>query len=234
MTTIEQLAGLTSQHNEIIKRVCNGTLDPVVVKRELQRIIEGKSIASVWDDMPTWWRTPEQQRKRARQLWPHAVLPEPPKKFVPRTESEVLLLHVPDTFDNLWRMVMAPKGYTKYDAISGQQLRLTANKREFIEPVWVAFDPEHGKGEDANSFQYRADIAASEVFSALIQFPEWSLAWSSITPAPDLTGYKLRDTGSWTCVPSLLRLDGIRQLTLGWRLGGSKNVRSASPSVREC
>ena len=45
MTTIEQLAGITSQHNEIVKRVGNGSLDPVAVKRALQDIIEGKFIA---------------------------------------------------------------------------------------------------------------------------------------------------------------------------------------------
>ena len=68
--------------------------------------IQPKAVATV----PTWWRTPEQQLARARQLWPNAVLPEPPKEFTPRTKSEVLLLHVPDTFDNLWNLVNAPEG----------------------------------------------------------------------------------------------------------------------------
>ena len=59
MTTIEQLARITSQHNEIVKRVGNGSLDPVAVKRALQDIIEGKLPTPTWNP-PTWWRTPEQ------------------------------------------------------------------------------------------------------------------------------------------------------------------------------
>ena len=109
MTTIEQLAGITSQHNEIVKRVGNGSLDPTAVKRALQDIIEGKLPPMQNWNPPTWWRTPEQQLARARQLWPNAVLPEPPKEFTPRTKSEVLLLHVPDSFDSLWDKVVAPR-----------------------------------------------------------------------------------------------------------------------------
>ena len=147
MTTIEQLAGITAQHNEIVKRVGNGSLDPVAVKRALQDIIEGKLPTLTWNP-PTWWRTPEQQLERARRLWPNAVLPEPPKEFTPRTKSEVLLLHVPDSFDSLWDKVVAPTGYTKYrwEGVKSDKrnLRLAPGKVEFTQPVWLAFDPEHG------------------------------------------------------------------------------------------
>ena len=102
MTTIEQLAGITSQHNEIVKRVGNGSLDPIAVRRALQDIIEGKLPPMQNWNPPSWWRTPDQQLEQARQLWPGRELPEPPKEFTPRTKSEVLLLHVPDTFDSLW------------------------------------------------------------------------------------------------------------------------------------
>jgi hypothetical protein len=71
--------------------------------------------------------------------------------------------------------------YTKYrwEGVKSDKrnLRLAPNKVEFAQPVWLAFDPEHGKGERPDSFWGQADLAASEVFSALIQFPEWSLAW---------------------------------------------------------
>ena len=239
MTTIEQLAGITSQHNEIVKRVGNGSLDPIAVKRALQDIIEGKLPPMQNWNPPTWWRTPEQQIARARQLWPNAVLPEPPKEFTPRTKSEVLLLHVPDTFDSLWDKVVAPDSYTKYrwEGVKADKrnLRLSPNKREYTEPVWLAFDPEHGKGERPDSFWGQADLAASEVFSALIQFPEWSLAWFiNGASAPNLTGYQLKYDGNWSSVPCLHRWGGDRQLELLGSWADDRHVHWSSPSVREC
>ena len=237
MTTIEQLAGITAQHNGIVKRVGNGSLDPVAVKRALQDIIEGKLPTLTWNP-PTWWRTPEQQLERARQLWPNAVLPEPPKEFTPRTESEVLLLHVPDTFRSLWDKVVTPTDYTKYRwggvKTDKRNLRLAPNKVEFAVPVWLAFDPEHGKGERPDSSWGQADIAASEVFSALIQFPEWSLAWFNGASAPNLTGYQLKHDGNWSGVPYLDRWGDVRQLRLNDYWAGIRNGHWSSPSVREC
>ena len=53
-------------------------------------------------------------RSVSSSVWPGRELPEPPAVFTPRTKSEVLLLHVPDSFDSLWDKVDAPTGYTKY------------------------------------------------------------------------------------------------------------------------
>lgn len=239
MTTIEQLAGITSQHNEIVKRVGNGSLDPTAVKRALQDIIEGKLPTVANWNPPTWWHTPEQQLARARQLWPNAVLPLGlPKEFTPRTKSEVLLLHVPDSFDSLWDKVDAPTGYTKYrwDGVKSDKrnLRLAPNKVEYTEPVWLAFDPERGKGERPDSFWGQADCAASEVFSALIQFPEWPLAWFNGASAPNLAGYQLKYDGNWSDVPCLGRWDDGRRLWLSGRWAGVRDGFWSSPSVREC
>ena len=188
---------------------------------------------------PTWWRTPEQQLEHARQLWPNAVLPQGlPKEFTPQTKSEVLLLHVPDTFDNLWNLVNAPEGYTKYrwEGVKADKrnLRLAPNKIEYAEPVWLAFDPERGKGERPDSLWSQADLAASEVFSALIQFPEWSLAWFNGASEPNLSGYQLKYDGNWSRVPCLDRWDGDRQLRLYDSWADDRDVRWSSPSVREC
>lgn len=188
---------------------------------------------------PTWWRTPEQQLERARQLWPNAVLPEPPKEFAPRTNSEVLLFHVPDTFDSFWSKVVAPEGYTKYlgDRVEAnmQSLHLAPYKVEFTEPVWLAFDPERGKSERPDTFWVQADIAASEVFSALIQFPEWPLAWYKGASAPCLSGYQFRCGYLKTSlVPSLFRRDNPRQLKLIDVWTYMQNGCWSSPSVREC
>ena len=238
MTIIEQLAGIISQHNEIVKRVGNGSLDPIAVKRALQDIIEGKLPPMQYWNPPTWWRTPEQQIARARQLWPNAVLPVPPKEFTPRTKSEVLLLHVPDTFDSLWDKVDAPTRYTKYRfenvKADKRNLRLAPNKVEYTEPVWLAFDPERGKGECPDYFWGQADTAASEVFSALIQFPEWPLTWFNGASVPNLTGYQLKYDGNWSRVPYLYRWDGDRQLKLHGCWADDRYDDWSSPSVRVC
>jgi len=237
MATVEQLAGVTAQFNELIKRVVNGSLDPAAVRRALQDIIEGKLPTPTWNP-PTWWHTPVRQLMQARKLWPNAVLPEPPKEFTPRTESEVLLLHVPDSFYSLWDKVVAPTGYTKYrwEGVKADRanLRLAPNKVEFTEPVWLAFDPEHGKGERPHSFWGQADGAASEVFSALIQFPEWSLAWFNGASAPNLSGYQLKYDGNWSLVPCLSRWDVDRQLELLDYWAVSRFGVWSSPTVREC
>jgi hypothetical protein len=214
---------------------------------DIARVIKEPSLAStmyvaiqpkVVASLPSWYVSPEQQLARARQLWPNAVLPEPPKEFTPRTKSEVLLLHVPDTFDSLWDKVVAPDGYTKYrwEGVKADKrsLRLAPNKVEYTQPVWLAFDPEHGKGERPDSFWGQADIAASEVFSALIQFPEWPLAWFNGASAPNLSGYQLKYNGNWSGVLFLNRWGGDRQLKLhdGW--AGARDDNWSSPSVREC
>lgn len=214
---------------------------------DIARIIKEPSLASamyvaiqptVTAVQTSWYVSPEQQLARAHQLWPNAVLPEPPKEFTPRTKSEVLLLHVPDSFDSLWDKVDAPMGYTKYrwDGVKANKrnLRLSPNKREYTEPVWLAFDPEHGKGERLDSFWGQADIAASEVFSALIQFPDWSLAWFNGASAPNLSGYQLKYDTDWSNVPYLNRWDDDRQLELGDRWADDRNGSWSSPSVREC
>ena len=214
---------------------------------DIARIIKEPSLASAMYDamQPTvtavqtsWYVAPERQLERARQLWPNAVLPEPPKEFTPATASEVLLLHVPDTFDTLWNLVNAPEGYTKYrwEGVKSDKrnLRLAPNKVEYTEPVWLAFDPERGKGERPDSFWGQADLAASEVFSALIQFPEWSLAWFNGASAPNLSGYQLKYDGNWSDVPCLGRWDDGRQLELGDYWADDRDAHWSSPSVREC
>ena len=174
--------------------------------------IQPKLVASV----PSWYVSPEQQLERARQLWPRLAFPEPPRDFVPTTDTEVLLLHVPETFDGLWNKVNAPEGYTKwrsdYVKDSKKTLRLAPNKVEYTEPVWLAFDPEYGKGIAPNQLWGQPNLAASEVLSALIQFSDWSLSWFNGASAPNLAGYQI-GTG-WSGVPGLDRRGADRQLLL--------------------
>jgi hypothetical protein len=240
MATIEQLVGITAQYNEIAKRVGNGSLDPISVRRTLQDIIEGKTPMTAWNP-PSWWQTPERQLDRARQFWPGVVLPDPPYSFMRRTETEVLLLHVPDTFDSLWDKVVVPAGYTKdrSDSVKSDKrnLRLAPNVPNRIEPVWLAFDPEHGKGKCPDSFWGQSNLAASEVLSALIQFPVWPFVWFNGASAPNLAGYQLKYDADWSRVPYLDLWDDDdddRQLKLRAHWVDRHSSAWASPWVRVC
>lgn len=269
MTTTSQLTSITAQHNEIVKRLAHGSLDPLVVKRALQDIIEGKVVDdatrsvsapnesivtlgccgemiivsnryldSAWA-APRWYRGPKCQLARARQLWPNAVLPQGLLEvFTPRTKYEVLLLHVPDSFDSLWDKVGAPAGYDKYrwgyTKSDRAHLRLSPSKRPYTQPVWLGFNPERGKNERPDSFWVQGDCAASEVLSALIQFPDWCLAWSVDSSAPNLSGYQLKYYRRWLGVPCIDLWANSRQLALYGNWAGSSCKRWASPSVKEC
>ncbi len=229
----EQKGQLADQLMELMRMTVNGIRPFDDVRRGLQDIIDGKLSSGI-----DWWRTPEQQLVRARQLWPNDILPEPPGEFTPRAKSEVLLLHVPDSFDSLWNKVDAPMGYTKFrseDVGSDKHnLRLAPNKVEYTEPVWLAFDPERGKGERPDSFWDQADVAASEVLSAVIQFPEWPLVWCKGASAPNLSGYRLQYEWTWSFVPYLGRWDDGRRLELSGSRANGRYGRWSSPSVREC
>lgn len=231
MVTVEQLVSIAARNQDIIERVGNGSIDPTAVKRALQDLLERLT----WNP-PTWWRTTEQQLERARQLWPNAILPAPPEEFTPRTASEVLLLHVPDSLSSLWDKVIAPRGYTKHRG-EYKELSLAPGKVECTQPLWVYFDPEHGRGEEPKRLWGQTNLAASEVLSAVIQFPSWPLAWfSDGTPAPNLSGYRVIPSLGWnyTCVPHVLLSELENKLILSDGWADIANKICASPSVRRC
>lgn len=239
MTTTQQLAGITAQHNEIVKRVCNGSLDADSVRRGLQGIIEGRAASASQANVPVWYVSPERQLELARQLWPAVPLPEIPPQFTPRTETEVLLLHVPASFDALWAAVNPPAGYTKWrsDHFTDdlRSLRLAPNFPDRrIALVWRGFDPEYGRGQRPDKLWGQSNLAASEVLSALIQFPDWCLSWFNGASAPNLSGYQMKYGADWSFVPCVRRWDDDRQLRLGAYCAGHGSPKWASPSVREC
>jgi hypothetical protein len=228
-------AGITYEDVKLIR--ANHDL-AIKMEAALREAIAGKLPQMQNWNPPIWWRTPEQQLERARQLWPNVVLPEPPEEFIPRTKSEVLLLHVPDTFDNLWDKVVTPDGYTKYRSDSVRSDTRSLCLAPFLsvrtKPVWLAFDPEHGKGDRPDSFWGRSNLAASEVFSALVQFPDWPLAWFHGASAPNLAGFQLMHNGNWSGVPCLFRWDDVRRLELRARWAAKSGSGLACPTVREC
>lgn len=175
-----------------------------------------------------WWREPELQLEKAQYLFKDTPLPMIPNDFIPRTESEVLLLHVPATAKLLWSKVTAPQGYTVDPrvnfSLNSRKLRLAPNKFELTVPTWVAFDP-LGLAPKYETTPYGTKIATTEVISALIQFPLWSETWSPTTeeatlsrgagyPTPSLSGYEIKTKDGWTEVPVLTRRIDTHELAL--------------------
>lgn len=232
MVSVKQLTGATAQYAQIIKMLDDGSLSPSAVRRGLQGIIERRSVLPN-SYPPAWWRTPEQQLERARQLWPGVESPELPSDFVPQTETEVLLLHVPDTMYELWNRVTIP-GYDEYSSCGLDESNYgRIGARSYKGSEWVAFDPEHCKGGVAHYAPSGLYLAASEVLSALIQFPDWPLTWQEGASAPNLSGFRYQPDQN-CYVPFInLQADGRRCIELGfWATSSEANW--ASPSVRKC
>ncbi len=182
------------------------------------------------DSISVWQREPTLQLARARELWPDVLLPDLPVNFERISASEVLLLHVPGNFDSLWDKVDPPGGYTK-DRIGGvrsggQRLRLLPTVPWHTEPIWLGFDSYGGDCYGDNQFY----PAASEVLSALIQFPDWPLSWftgpdgpmtgeygqdfSKFAKAPIIGGYEMNNGVNWSNKLVMHRWDGGRSLIL--------------------
>lgn len=131
------------------------------------------------------WPTVEQQIAKAHRLWPSIVIPEPPRGFVGRSDTEKLLLHNPLAFSELWSTVEIP-GVEKDP---GDLLRrkglpcLQDHALHHAKPVWVAFD----YGSSGLGLRNDPAPAAGEGLSALIQHPEWAYSWGAMRV--QLSGY---------------------------------------------
>lgn len=174
MTTTEKLVGITAQHNEIVKRVGNGSLDTDLVRKALQDIIEGKflektSAPIATYGVPSWYISPSAQLERVKRLnverqwgFSESDFPSVPEDFRPRTDTEVLLLvvYLPKrgkqsgpqrTFDELWQLTEAPNGYTKWRweelKSDSEHLRLAPGYDHIPGIRWVAFDPNAYRGK---------------------------------------------------------------------------------------
>ena len=241
MTSIDKLFSVQARQNEIWRRLKAGSLNIDDVLAATQGILDGIypiKLPTTHDaiNQPSWHRTPAQQLARARQLWPDVVLPEPPVDFVPRSKTEVLLLHVPLSFDQLWEAITPPAGYSKWrsDYVLAGKLRLAPGVPTRTTAVWLGFDPEHGKGERPDQLWGNPELAASEVLSAVIQFPDWPLSWFNGASAPNLSGFQLEYSGKWLRVPCLIRWGVDRQLELRGSDAGHARGSWSSPVVREC
>lgn len=153
-----------------------------------------EAICPTWEP-PVWWSSYESQMKRARQAFGNIRLPAPPTRFTPRDGTkEVPLLHVPDAFGSLWNKIIPPAGFSKRYLAGGLPVGLIpfideASEHKYNGPVWLAFDPENGRGLRVDAFQDRSNLAVSEVLSAMIQFQDWPATWGLGSSSPNIMVY---------------------------------------------
>ncbi len=270
MTTIEKLIGITAQHNEIVKRVGNGSLDPDNVRKALQDIIEGKfpeiklpkaAITHVLAKQPSWYVSPEDQLKKVKAFnaaldWGFVTenIPAIPGSWQ-HNPNEVLMLAVSlppkgrksglhHTFDELWNLIEAPDGYTKW---RWEELKATAKLLrqapgyDYTPGIrWVVFNPNayHGKSPEAALKQSKEDsvqLAGLEVLMAALLFPTWTTSWNGgSSPYPNMSALQFYWNSRWSVVPYLCRWVGSRQLRLHADWAGYAYGGWSSPSVTEC
>lgn len=183
--------------------------------------------------------------------------------FMPRTPTEVLLLavYLPQkgkvsgvrrTFDEHLTVIESQlrgtgRDYYRSDGLKSDRDHLQLFGTAWHEPAmglrWVAYDyaanhePENGHRVDELWKAKANDLAASEVLSALMLFPEYGPSMDGDkTPYANLAGYQANwgSESDWSCCPCVDWWSGGRQLgvSAGWADG--RDYVWASPRFREC
>jgi hypothetical protein len=205
--------------------------------------------------------TPAQQLERAHRLWPDKRLSEPPayyrSLFMPEYNNpsapqvKWLLLVVPDSPESLPNKLVPPEGYRKsfdpdFIRFDSSTLRLAPNTIDYgDQPTWVVFDPEYGRGVPPETLWNTGEVhpAGMEVFSALVQFPQWALTWYNGASTPNAWGYKFYvdledddEEGNWSNTLMFDRMPDdsrtFQHLTLDGRWAGYGDDRVSCPSVK--
>ncbi|MDX1870707.1 hypothetical protein SBI67_01110 [Mycolicibacterium sp. 120266] len=192
MATVVQMVDLYGLTHEILRRVADGSLDHKQVEAQLGAII-GEAIPA-WElaerevdtaapPPPLWWRTADEQLARATELWPYQTLPDAPVGFIARSETEVLLLHVPRPFDELWAAVVPPDGYTKsrWLQLVLERIESLPDVRINTRPAWRRFNYQADRTTEPRHMLRYPGCLASEILSVIIQFPEWLLTEAAST-----------------------------------------------------
>lgn len=188
---------------------------------------------------PYWWKSPEEQLQRARELWPNVTLPEPPE-FTPQTETEVLLLHVPQRFAKLWEIIMdTVSPYSGADSGAwpkhNKTWRPIKKEHRGKDPLWVGFDPNPPLNDRSKLLTREVEYAGSELLSAIIQFPDLYWIWAAENRFPCFSGYKIRIDEHW--LPSLSQLswnhsNGLVEITTWIQYGDDEYT--FIPTIRKC
>ena len=246
MTTIEQLGGLTAQHNEIIKRVVNGALNPISVKRALQDIIEGNVI------LPSFVEKVKLQIMEWEKLgvvvsherWKSII--RQAELFQPFTATDEPLVTGGFGYDNakamlerLFRAFTPPDGYTSVNYIWDAELRYVPGMEPTGELRLVHYDPNAHVGfspvgvRKAVAKQEGLWLAGIEVLEYLVLSPQLVTEWDGkLSPYPYLSGIELESDGNWLYVPSLS--SSLDTFELSSFAAEDSHGSWASPTVREC
>ena len=245
MTTIEQLGGLTTQHNEIIKRVVNGSLSPISVKRALQDIIEGVM------------KTPSVVEQVERQLaawknlgvaisdeqWEHIL--QQADVFEPVTDSDEPLVaggfgyaNPKAVVNKLFGAFTPPDGYTKYNYIEDAELRYASGMKptgglrlvHFVPNAYAGLSPEAALKA---AKQDKLRLAGIEVLEHLVLNPQAGLTWDGkLYCYPNLSGLQRKYDAGWSSVPCVSRHGS--EFSLSSYVADNAYPLWSSPVVREC
>lgn len=173
------------------------------------------------------WPSSHRQMERAWRLWPGIILPDPPKPTV-LTKDEKLLLHVPLPLETLLRIAGVD-----YDEriLDENHLRYRPHsERSYRFPTWIAFDPSFGAGQRPRAlWDCPTCLAAEEVISAIIQYPEWPAQWGDGLSLC-LAGYQANVDGLWSHCPYLAYENGRLRLDAQW--AGLRASGRTMPAVR--
>lgn len=256
MTTIEQLGGLTAQYNEIIRRVVNGSLDPIAVKRALLGIVEGTAkdivegvpkntlaITLVRQQLNAWKKLGVAiSDERQEQILQQAAV------FDPMTESDVPLVtggfgyaNPTAVVEKLFNAFAPPRSYRKYNYIKGVELRYTPGMKPSGEIRLVHYDP-NGYASLNSLIAFREArrdklrLASVEVLEHLVLTPESSLTWDGrVHYYPTLSGLQRKYDDEWCGNPYLGRWDDRAPgFKLTSNVPENESSEWASPVVREC
>ena len=263
MVTTDQLFALQARQNEVFKRVKNGGLSVEAALAATQGTLDGIYPTQPVYAPPSWYVSPEQQLERVRQLnaehgWGFADADFPAIPSVTLHGTEVLLLAVglPDkgkvsgvqrTFDEHVAVIRqqlegSSRSFWQWDGLKSdpQHLQLQSRVHE-TGLTWVVYDyaahhdPKKGHIVKDLWKPCSVELAASEVLSALVLFPEYGPSMDGDkTPYANLPGYQVLYDSDWSRCPYVDWWSGDRRLYLGASWADNRYCGYASPVVREC
>lgn len=148
-----------------------------------------------------WVQSCRQQLNTANKKYVGAKLQGIPREFDDTTGSEMALLMMPYSFDDLLNQVIAMTVSTE-DFYATLGIGQTGVRRAYdvfhpSQPTWVGFD--YGRAISVRSFHYDdlVDLPGPDVFSALILHPGWL---QSLTDSQGFiwhSGYQIYIEGYW-------------------------------------
>lgn len=247
MTTIEELSGLTAQHNEIIKRVVNGSLGLVSVKRALHGIIMSASKApsvgiQVERQLETWKNLGV---AISDEQWKHIL--QQADVFRPFTDTDEPLVSGGFGYDQPGALVkklfdaFAPlEGYIKDNLIDDAELRYASGMKPTGGLRLVHYDPNAYFGLSALDARKAAKkdglrLAGIEIYEHLMLEPNTSFIRNKKPYRPNASGLDRKYDGKWAHVPCLYWWSDVSS---GFRVSSfwanDAGGWWSSPIVREC